>query len=147
MLSRSYRLKILVRKLNLFKSLAWTSASFNVRISYNPIHKGRVGHGAFFLLCSPNDNPMEMWYSTSYMTNLSMANFSKTCRAFFTLYIQMKVPRGEAYQYAMSINSSIDTCNMQGRSCSKIIMYTKVTKWCNSCMITPWKFHLEKNLQ
>lgn len=49
------------------------------------------------LLCSLDDNPVKMWYETSFMMSLSMENFGKICRAFSTLYIRMKVPRGKAY--------------------------------------------------
>ncbi len=112
-----------------------------------PYRKGRVVQGAFFFLCSLVDNYVDMWNETSYMTSLSTENFAKTCRAFFTLYICMNVPRGDSYQSSMSIIAAIVACDMQYGSCSNIILYTKVTKWCDNCMITPWTLHSENNLQ
>jgi len=98
-------------------------------------------------MCNFVDNPLKMWYATSCMANLSMENFSETCGTFSAMYIQMKVLRGEAYQSVMLTNASIVPCDMQGGSCSKIILYTKVTEWYDSCSITPWKVHSENNLQ
>lgn len=68
---------------------------------------------------------------------LSMENFGKRCGALSTLYIQMNMPRGEAYQSSILINASIATYDMQGRSYSKIIMYIGIMKSSNNYMINP----------
>jgi len=133
----SYGLKLLVSKVNLLNSSVSALACLRFWISYNLIYKGRVGQGAFFFLCSLVDNPVEMLYATSCMTSLSMDNFGKTCGTFSALYSWMKVPRGEAYQSVMSINASIASYYIQGGSYSKIILYARVRKWSNSCIITP----------
>lgn len=88
-----------------------------------------------------------MWYDTSYMTSLSKENFSKTYGGFSALYIHMKVSDDEAYQSAISISASIIAFDMQGGSCSNIILYTRVTKWSESCLITPLKLHSDNILQ
>jgi len=87
----SYRLKVLVPKVNLLNSSIWASIFLRFYIVYNLIYKGRVSQGALFFLCSLYDNLVEMWYEISCMTSLSMANFDKTCRGFSVLYIRMKV--------------------------------------------------------
>lgn len=82
----------------------------------------RVGQGAFFFWCNLTDNPTEMWETTSYMTSLSKENFGRICAGFYPLYIRMKVLGSEAYQSTMSISASIASFNMQGGSCSNIIL-------------------------
>lgn len=124
----SYGLKLSVSKVNLLISSILASACLRFHISYNLIRKGRAGQGSFFFLYSLSDNPVKMFYDTSCMMSLSMENFGKTCRAFFMLYMRMKVPKGVEYQSAMLINASIATYDMQGRSYSNIISYTRVTK-------------------
>jgi len=89
---------------------------------------GRMGHGAFFFLYNPVENPIELWYATSYMKNLSMENIDNICGDFSTLYILMKVLFREAYRFAMFRNTSIITWDIQGLSFSKIIVYRGVMK-------------------
>lgn len=74
---------------------------------YNPIRIGSGRQGALFYLCNPANNPIEMCYETSCMINLSVVNLDNTCKAFFVVYISMKVPLGEAYQSTMFNNASI----------------------------------------
>ena len=143
---RSYELKLLVSKVNLLNSSILASTCLRFHILYNLIHRGRVGKGAFLFLFSLADNPIKMCYDTSFMTSLSMANFGKTRRAFSVLSIHMKVPWGEAYQFFMSINACITACDMQGWSCSNIILYTTVKKWYDICMVTQKKLHWGNNL-
>lgn len=57
-----------------------------------------------------------------------MENFGKKCGGFSALYIYTKVPDGEAYQSAMLISACIVVFDMQGGSCSNIILYTGVKK-------------------
>lgn len=142
----SYRLKLLVPKVNLLNSSVLASTCLRFHISYNPIHKGRVSQGDFFFLCNLDENPVEMWYDTSCMMSLSMENFGKMCGGFSMLYICMKVLKGEAYQSTMSLNVSIDAYDTQGGSYSNIILYTRVIKWFDNCVITPRKLHSENNL-
>ena len=59
----------------------------------------------------------------------------------------MKVPDGEAYQYAMPNSASIASFDMQGGPYSNINLYTGVTKWSDNRMITPLKLHLDNNLK
>jgi len=123
----SYRLKLQTSKGYFLISSTSISTCLKFRISYNPICNGRAGQGAFFFWCKLADSPFEMWYDTSCMTSLSKENFGKRCRGFSALYIRMKVPDGEACQSTMSINASIAAFNMQGGSCSNIILYTCCT--------------------
>jgi len=60
---------------------------------------------------------------------MSKENLGRTCGGFSALNIWMKVPDGEAYQFVMPNNASIDSFNMQGGSYSNIILYTRVIKW------------------
>ena len=76
-----------------------------------------------------------------------MENFNRTCGVFLALYIRMKAPRGEAYQSAMSINASITACDMQGGSCSNIVLYIGVTKWSDNYVMTLRKLDSENNVQ
>ena len=131
-------MKILLLKVNLLNSSISISAFLRLYISYNLICEGREGQGAFFFLCSIADNHDKMWYETSCMTSLSMENINNTCRAFYAFYILMKVPCGEVYQSAMFSNASIATWDMQGRSCSNIIMYKGAMKWLDSLAMNPW---------
>jgi len=57
------------------------------------------------------------------------------------------VPRGEVYQSFMSFSASIVAYDMQGGSYSNIILYTRVMKWSDDYMITPWNLHSENILQ
>ena len=59
----------------------------------------------------------------------------------------MNVLDGEAYQYAMPSNAFIASSDMQGGTYSNINMYTRVTKWSDSRMITALKLHSDKNLK
>ena len=54
---------------------------------------------------------------------------------------------GEAYQSVMPNNASIASFDMQGGSRSNIILYKGVTKWSDSCVITPLKLHSGNNLK
>ena len=59
----------------------------------------------------------------------------------------MKVLDSEAYQSAVPMNASIASFDMQGGSYLNIILYTRVTKWSHSRVITPLKLHSENNLK
>lgn len=131
----SYGLKLLVPNPYLFRSLVLTSASFKVQILYNPIHKGRVGHGAFFLLCSPVDNPVGMWYATYCMINLSVENLNSSCGGFSALNILMKVLLGEAYQSKMLSNA----CILLGTSKVDPVEISSCTMgWWSGQTASPW---------
>lgn len=90
-------MKLLVSNPNFFNSSASASKYFKLWMSYNLIRKGRVGHGAFFLLYSLADNPVEMWHATSCMTSLSVAKLGSSYEGFSMPNILMKVQLGEAY--------------------------------------------------
>lgn len=86
-------------------------------------------------------------FSTSCMTSTFKENFGRTCEGFSTLNIRMKVSDSEAYQSTIPINASIVSFDMQGGSCLNIILYTGVTKWLDSHVITPLKLHSNNNLK
>lgn len=102
-----YGLKLLVPNLNFLMSSTLASTSIRLPTTYIPVHIGSVGHGAFFFLYNPAENPIKMWYAISYMTNLSVENIGNTCGAFSTLYILIKVSLSEAYLSTMFSNASI----------------------------------------
>lgn len=78
-----------------------------------------------------------MWYPTSCMTILFMENFGNKRGAFSMLYTLLKVPLGEAYQSKMFTNASIGSWDMQGRSCSNIIVNRGEMKWLDSLAMNP----------
>lgn len=97
------RIEILSTKWKFSISFPLVSATLNFLISCNLVCKGRIEQGAFFFLCIATDNPMERWYTTSYMTNLSVSYLGKRCGDFCLPNTLRKVPSGEAKQSVLWI--------------------------------------------
>ena len=130
----SYVLKSWGPNSNLTIFFPSTFATFKFFILYNPIYKGRVGHGAFFFLCNVVDNPVSRWYDTSCMKILSVAYLGKTCGGFSPPNTLMKVPPGEAFHSVMSIIALflLVTCKvdlLQRRACT--------TGWWSGQLVVP----------
>jgi len=81
------------------------------------------------------------------MKSLFVENLKSSCGGFSMPNILMKVTLGEAYQYEMLSNAYIASWDMQGGSCSNIILYNGVMKWSDNLAMTLWSLKLERNLQ